>query len=306
MIAVASLLFAAILAGSTQGAERRVHFVIGCSGSVYQPPKIALTCADGKVVFYADDGWEAWGSTSASTRGTLAYPDCPPRVPLVACRNYAENEAVIHLWRPVYCKNVGHWQFTRLRVVDLEGAGPIGFDGPSRYTCSSFGSEPKRFLGRAAAKRYMRAVLSRPRLAYDHRAGGSINCRKRLSRTRVACRMRWVVGDGGFFGRGQIWLTFRRQEKQAHFSYRLTSVDEYCLDVTPERDCTRRLRDSGRVPTYLLNAATLPQLRLDSAPRPTATSSAVCPNPADLERPASPRGAIPGRKGDRRITDPGS
>jgi len=27
---------------------RQVNFVVGCSGSVYQPPKIALTCADGK------------------------------------------------------------------------------------------------------------------------------------------------------------------------------------------------------------------------------------------------------------------
>lgn len=72
--------------------------------------------------------------------------------------------------------------------------------------------------------------------------------------------MAWVIGDGGFFGHGTIWLTFRRHEKQAHFSYRLTNVDEYCLDVTPERDCTRKLRDSGLVPAYLLGSANPRQL----------------------------------------------
>lgn len=112
-------------------------------------------------------------------------------------------------------------------------------------------SEPVHFLGRRAAKKYMRAVLIQ-RFSYDSRAGGSISCRKRLSRTRVACTMSWVIGDGGFFGRGTVWLTFRRHERQAHFSYRLTNVDEYCLDVTPEQDCTRKLRDKGFVPAYTL------------------------------------------------------
>jgi hypothetical protein len=107
--------------------------------------------------------------------------------------------------------------------------------------------EPVHFLGRRAAKKHMRAILIQ-RFSYNYRAGGSISCRKRLSRTRVGCTMSWVIGDGGFFGKGKIWLTFPYGEKQAHFSYRLTNVDEYCLDVTPERDCTSKLRDSGLVP----------------------------------------------------------
>jgi hypothetical protein len=201
---------------------------------------------------------------------------------------------VVHLWRPVYCPTVDSWQFTRLRVIDLESAGPIGFDGPSDYPCSSFKPEPRRFLGRQAAKRYMRAVLIQ-RFSYDHRAGGSISCRKRLSQTRMTCRMAWVIGDAGFFGRGQIWLTFRRHEKQAHFSYRLTNVDEYCLDVTPEQDCTRKRRGSGRVPDYLLQASA-PRLLSHAQQRVGAQASIVCPDPSDLERPANPRGAIPAAK----------
>ena len=285
--------FGGVLAITSSAEARNVNFVIGCSGSVHQPPKIALTCADGKVVFYADQGWEVWGSTRASTHGTLTFPDCAPSVPLYACQDYAEDEAVVHLWRPVYCPTVESWQFTRLRVIDLESAGPLGFDGPSQYPCSSFRPEPRRFLGRRAAKKYMRSVLMQ-RFSYDHRAGGSISCRRRLSQTRIACRMSWVIGDAGYFGRGQIWLTFRRHEKQVHFSYRLTNVDEYCLDVTPEQDCIRERRSSGRVPGYLL------QLKAPSLPDGErlvhAQASVVCPDHVDLERATNPRGAIPAAK----------
>ncbi len=60
--------------------------------------------------------------------------------------------------------------------------------------------------------------------------------------------MGWVIGDTGYVGRGQIWLTFQRHEKHAHFSYRLTQIDEYCLFVTMTGDCTKKLRASGPVP----------------------------------------------------------
>lgn len=59
--------------------------------------------------------------------------------------------------------------------------------------------------------------------------------------------MGWVIGDTGYVGRGQIWLTFPRHEKRAHFSYQLTRVDEYCVFVTHEGNCTKKLRDSGAV-----------------------------------------------------------
>lgn len=233
--------------GSAEG-PRRVYFVVGCSGSVFQPETIALTCADGKVRFEATEGWEEWTSTGASTHGTLTFPDCQPDVPLYACRDYAEHGSLIHLWRPVYCPAVHHWQFTRLRVVDLEGDGPVGFDRASRYTCQTFRPEPLHLLGRAAAKNSMRRVLSRPRLSYDDRAGGRLHCGRRLSKTRIGCEMSWVIGDTGYVGRGQIWLTFQRHEKHAHFSYRLTQIDEYCLFVTMTGDCTTKLRASGPVP----------------------------------------------------------
>ncbi len=60
--------------------------------------------------------------------------------------------------------------------------------------------------------------------------------------------MGWVIGDTGYVGRGQIWLSFQRHEKHAHFSYRLTRVDEYCLFVTMTGNCTKKLRASGAVP----------------------------------------------------------
>jgi hypothetical protein len=226
--------------------SRQVYFVVGCSGSVYQPKEIALTCADAKVRFEAIHGWEEWGSRSASTHGTLRFPDCSPRTPLIACQNYAEDESVLHLWRPVYCPTIGHWQFTRLRVEDLAGAGPEGFDKPVHYTCQSFKPEPIHRLGSRGGREYMRSVLKR--FSYEARAGGSIKCKRRLSATRLGCEMGWVIGDTGFGGRGQIWLTFEHHEKHAHFSYRLTRVDEYCVFVTHEGHCAKKLDDSGLVP----------------------------------------------------------
>lgn len=225
--------------------SRHVYFVVGCSGSVYQPTEIALTCADGKVRFLATEGWEEWGSSSASTHGTLRFPDCSPNVPLVACRDYAEDESVLRLWRPVYCPTVGHWQFTRLGFEDLAGPGPEGFEQPVDYTCRSFKPEPLHRLGSMGAREYMRSVLQH--FAYDARAGGSIKCRRRLSATRRNCEMGWVTGDTGYGGSGQIWLTFEHHEKDAHFSYRLTRVDEYCVFVTHEGHCTKKLRDKGLV-----------------------------------------------------------
>lgn len=243
-------LFCVSVCASSSSAEegRRVYFVVGCSGSVFQPETIALTCADGKVRFDAIEGWEDWTSTDASTHGTLTFPDCPSDVPLYACRDYAEDDALIRLWRPVYCPTVRHWQFTRLKVEDLEGPGPVGFDRAIHYTCRSFKPEPVHLLGRGAAKSDMRKVLSRPRLEYDERAGGRLHCNKRISRTRIGCEMGWVLGDTGYVGRGQIWLTFQRHEKHAHFSYRLTRIDEYCVFVTMAGNCTKKLRASGPVP----------------------------------------------------------
>ncbi len=230
---------------SAEASSRRVYFVIGCSGSIYEPNEIALTCADGKVRFLADRGWEEWGSSRASTHGTLRFPSCSPDVPLVACRDYAEDEALLRLWRPIYCPTVGHWQFSRLSVEDLEGPGPEGFDQPIPYPCERFKPEPVHRLGGYAARNYMRSVLSR--FSYEARAGGSIKCNRRVSATRVGCKMSWVIGDTGYVGRGQIWLTFPHHEKRAHFSYRLTRVDEYCVFVTHEGDCTKKLRDSGAI-----------------------------------------------------------
>jgi hypothetical protein len=180
--------------------------VIGCSGSVYQPKEIALTCADGKVRFLADLGWEEWGPDRASTHGTLRFPACSPDVPLIACQDYAEDEATLRLWRPVYCPTVGHWQFSRLGVEDLAGPAPEGFDGPIPYPCERFKPEPVPRLGSSAARAYMRSVLAR--FSYESRAGGSIKCNRHLSAIRVGCKMGWVIGDTAYVGRGQIWLTF--------------------------------------------------------------------------------------------------
>ena len=114
-------------------------------------------------------------------------------------------------------------------------------DGKVRFLTTS--GEPIHRLGSSAARDYMRAVLSR--FSFEDRAGGSIGCNRRISATRIACAMGWVLGDTGYGGRGQIWLTFEHHEKRAHFSYRLTRLDEYCAFVTHEGHCAKKLRDSG-------------------------------------------------------------
>lgn len=262
---------------------RRVNFVIGCSGSVYEPKEIALSCADGKVRFETDGRWEEWGPARASTHGTLSFPDCSPKTPLIACNHYVEDEAVVHLWRPVYCPNVRHWQFSRLTVKDLVGSGPEGFAKPIPYPCERFKPEPIHLLGASAARNYMRSVMSR--FSYEARAGGSITCVRRLSSTRRTCRMGWVIGDSGFGGQGEIWLTFKRHEKQAHFSYRLTLIDEYCLYVTHEGDCTKKRSDSGLVPGQQRSLERRARGDLEMQPRRHARSSywSECTPPASYQ-----------------------
>lgn len=79
LLIVGLALAAALVSLAISSADgRRVYFVIGCLGSVYQPKTIAISCADGKVSFRTN-GWEEWGSAEASTRGTLSYPElCGP------------------------------------------------------------------------------------------------------------------------------------------------------------------------------------------------------------------------------------
>lgn len=194
-------------------------------------------------------------------------------------------------------RRVNRWLLVWLLVGLSLGGSLIGSDPAearsSELPLLSHKPEPVHFLGRRAAKKYMRAILIQ-RFSYDHRAGGSINCRKRLSRTRVACTMAWGIGDSGYFGRGKIWLTFPFHEKQAHFSYRLTSVDEYCVHVTQEGDCTRRLRDRGLVSPSLLRF--LRPRTPQAEPLVDGQASAACPDPAAIERPPNPRGAIPAAK----------
>ena len=92
-------------------------------------------------------------------------------------------------------------------------------------------------LGSTAAAGYMRAALSRrPALNFRMAYARRVRCNKRLSRTRLRCRMSWVVGDLSFSGRGMIWVT---RSTYWNYAYRVARLNEYCV-VTGGDGCTKR------------------------------------------------------------------
>jgi hypothetical protein len=218
----------------------------GCNGSTLEPEVVVLTCADGKASFEAEE-WTHWDNRSAQATGVFRHPDCAANVPLAACRRYVGDEAVLSLWRPVYCPKLGRWQFTRLLMEDLTAPTPATREFRQSYTCISFSSpssapdKPRKFfLGKGFAARLMRnALLRRPVLSFQAGYARHVSCNKRLAPDRLKCRMSWIVGDLSFSGHGSIWITYPEGKNVWNFAYRIVRLNEYCAAVIEGDDCTK-------------------------------------------------------------------
>jgi hypothetical protein len=121
LLAAAISLFA--LTASAAVADSQVRYSKSCADAGYKPSRIAITCADAKVLFEADD-WSRWDSTGATATGELSYPDCPASVPLYRCSNYAHDDATVKLYRVRPCPQRHHRYFTRLLLLDPEASDP--------------------------------------------------------------------------------------------------------------------------------------------------------------------------------------
>jgi hypothetical protein len=102
---------------------------------------------------------------------------------------------------------------------------------------------PVRLSSRAAERLTARALKRRFGTAYSHGYGHRIQCRRRLSPTRISCRkISWIIGDGVYFGRSTIWLTKDRFERvHWNYAYRIKRFDEYCALVLekPRSKCIK-------------------------------------------------------------------
>lgn len=129
------LILGAVLFAPAAAQGRTVFFTEYCGDSTYEPEEIVLTCAD-HAVFIKSPTWEAWGENEATTLATLVYPD--PSCRVVICPRDEEDEVRVNLWRVVPCPSSGSWQFTRMRLKDLDGELPRGVPARRSYSCSDF------------------------------------------------------------------------------------------------------------------------------------------------------------------------
>lgn len=95
-------------------------------------------------------------------------------------------------------------------------------------------------LGTQLAAQLMREGLTRHQnLSFEAGYARHVTCNKRISPTRVRCRMSWIVGDVSFSGKGMIWITFPEHRPFWNYSYRIVRFNEYCAAVIEAPDCTK-------------------------------------------------------------------
>lgn len=213
----------------------------GCSESRYKAKFIALTCGDGKVRFETRE-WVSWGRWEAVAVGVLAHPDLT--VPgkcqqiIIACP-YVRSEATATFSDPVRCPSNRRLQFRRLRIDAPTDSDPELRQIERDFKCSQY--EPPQptitRLSTAEATHLMRAALARkPTLAFSEGYARRVKCNKRLSASRVRCRMSWNSGDLSFNGKGVIWFTFKGGDTYWNYAYRIRKRNHYCL-ATGGSDC---------------------------------------------------------------------
>lgn len=134
-VALLAFLLAVALPAAASGQGRAVFFTSTCGNSVYEPDEIVLTCAD-HAAYLKTPFWDMWGENTATTLGTLVYPD--PSCRVVVCPRRQSDEVRVTLRRVVPCQASRSWQFTRMYLHDLDGDLPEGVQARRAYQCSDF------------------------------------------------------------------------------------------------------------------------------------------------------------------------
>ncbi|HEY6731968.1 MAG TPA: hypothetical protein VI039_13210 [Solirubrobacterales bacterium] len=204
----------------------------GCGESQREPKSIVLACGDGKVVFEVGD-WAAWDQREAVGIGMLKHPDltapgkCQETV--LACP-WVESEGIAYFSRPVYCPANKRTQFTRLRIDAPNDPDPELRRVRRNLKCGEYsGQRGVVRLGTVRAARYMRTALARePDLAFRGSYARKVSCDKRVSRSRVRCKMSWIYGDVEFSGKGVIWLLRSGGGIDWAYAYTVRKRNAYC------------------------------------------------------------------------------
>lgn len=86
--------------------------------------------------------------------------------------------------------------------------------------------------------------------SFTNRAGGSVNCKRKVSFNVRHCNIEWVIGDAYYVGKTTVGLYERANgSKLATVSYRIHEIDEYCVYVRhePVDRCDHHFHGHGRV-----------------------------------------------------------
>jgi hypothetical protein len=231
-VLIAAALVAALLCVASSSANHFVYGSNGCGKSEYKPEEIVLACGDGKVIFEIGE-WTDWGEAEAVGVGVLKHPDLTApgacQRTILACP-WVESEGTASFYRPAACPSNDRRQFTRLRIDAPKDSDPELREVRRDFKCGEYSSPSAvRRLGATEAARFMRSALARrPALSFEAGYARKVKCNKRVSRSRVRCKMSWNFGDLEFSGKGLIWLTHSRGNTYWNYAYRIPQA-QYLL-----------------------------------------------------------------------------
>ncbi len=110
---------------------------------------------------------------------------------------------------------------------------------------------PPVHLKRSAASYATQEALNRRfHEGYEYRAGGAVNCKRKISLNVRRCKVSWVIGDASYIGVTTVALYERtNHSKLAIVRYRIHGIDEYCVFVRhePVARCDHHFHGRARV-----------------------------------------------------------
>ncbi len=112
LLLAAALLTGALVAGAT-AAKPKVYFPSNCTNARYKPQHVVAACADNGLVVNGIS-WSQYGAKSANGSGTAATNTCTPTC---VAGHFEHDPALVRLYRPRNCHNLGIRLFTRLKIV---------------------------------------------------------------------------------------------------------------------------------------------------------------------------------------------
>jgi hypothetical protein len=110
---------------------------------------------------------------------------------------------------------------------------------------------PPVHLKRSAASYATQETVNRRfNESFQNRAGGSVNCKRKVSFNVRNCKIEWVIGDAYFVGGTTVGFYERaNRSRLATVHYRIHEIDEYCVYVRdePVARCDHHFHGRARV-----------------------------------------------------------